>query len=296
MARRSRRRSMSVNFEGVSTEGGARIKEEGEYLLEVEACEAHSSQKNEGLKWTFKVAKGDFKGAKVRLYTMFNPESLWKLRQILEALGNDIPDSEYDIQPDEYVGQQMMGEIYLERFEGKKTAKLGEFWPTDGKEEEEDDTVSKSRGRKGDNEDEDERSRRSRSSRAKVEEDEEEKVKPRRRARDDDDEEEEERPARSSAKRASSKDDEEEDEEEDDRPTAKRASRRDEEDEDEDTDRRQSKKTKKNGRGNGEVTEDDVRGMSQSELEDLVEELSIDVDLSEFSSLRKMRDAVVKAM
>lgn len=47
--------------------------------------------------------------------------------------------------------------------------------------------------------------------------------------------------------------------------------------------------------GEGEVTADDINGMNQDELEELVEEHELDVDLDDYKTLRKKRTAVVDA-
>lgn len=47
--------------------------------------------------------------------------------------------------------------------------------------------------------------------------------------------------------------------------------------------------------GEGEVTADDINGMNQDELEELVEEHELDVDLDNFKTLRKKRTAVIDA-
>lgn len=79
--------------------------------------------------------------------------------------------------------------------------------------------------------------------------------------------------------------------EDEDEPKKGKKSRRDE-DEDDEEDEPKSKKGKAK---KIEVTEEDIRGMDQDELEDLIKTAKLDVDLSDFRNLRKMQAGVVAA-
>lgn len=96
--------------------------------------------------------------------------------------------------------------------------------------------------------------------------DEEEEAKPRKKSRrDDDDEEEDEKPAR--GKKRSRDDDEEE----------------------------EAPKGKKGKKPKVELTQEEIRDMDTDELEKLVDKHELDVDLSEFKTLKKQQNAVIDA-
>lgn len=97
-------------------------------------------------------------------------------------------------------------------------------------------------------------------------------------------------------------DDEEEDDKkkgkkEDDKKSSRRGKGKDDDGEEDD---------KKSGRGKGKgkgkkdkepegVTEDEVNEMNQDELEEVIKDLELDVDLSDYKTLKRMRAAVIKS-
>lgn len=108
--------------------------------------------------------------------------------------------------------------------------------------------------------------------RSKKDEEEDEVQKKRSRRKADEDEDEEEPPKRSRRKPK----DEDEDEEEDEPP------------------KRSSKKGSK--KAAEPPSQAEIKDMSQDELEDVIKEFELDVDLSDFKTLRKMQLAVVDAI
>src|SRR5487761_2301121 len=106
-------RVISVDMEGVSSEGGGSFHiPEGDYGMKVvEVTEETSKSGNEMLKWVFEGTEGKAKGKTFWLYTTLTPESLWKLKQTLEALGVEVPDSAMDLDLDELEGLECTGVV-----------------------------------------------------------------------------------------------------------------------------------------------------------------------------------------
>lgn len=191
MARRKAKSStLTVDFSNTES----KLKP-GEYLATVEEVSVETSQSNtEYLKWKFKLDAGG-----IAYYnTSLQPQALWNLRNLLEALGVEVPNSALDLDLEDMLGRELMVLIDEEEYEGRKRPKMTDFWPAeDG-------------GSKGkDDEDDD------------VEEEEEEapkKSSKKSRVVDDEDEEEDDEPAprKKSSKKKDEDEDEEEDEEEDD--------------------------------------------------------------------------------
>lgn len=185
MARRKAKSStLTVDFSNTES----KLKP-GEYLATVEEVSVETSQSNtEYLKWKFKLDAGG-----IAYYnTSLQPQALWNLRNLLEALGVEVPNSALDLDLEDMLGRELMVLIDEEEYEGRKRPKMTDFWPAeDG-------------GSKGKDEDDD------------VEEEEEEeapkKSSKKSRVVDDEDEEEDDEPA---PRKKSSKKDEDEDEEED---------------------------------------------------------------------------------
>lgn len=189
MARRKAKSStLTVDFSNTES----KLKP-GEYLATVEEVSVETSQSNtEYLKWKFKLDAGG-----IAYYnTSLQPQALWNLRNLLEALGVEVPNSALDLDLEDMLGRELMVLIDEEEYEGRKRPKMTDFWPAEdggskGKDDEDDDV-----------EEEEEEAPKKSSKKSRV-------------VDDEDEEEEDDEPA--PRKKSSKKDeDEEEDEEEDD--------------------------------------------------------------------------------
>lgn len=131
MVRKSRKAAgISVDFS--ETETNLTI-EEGSYLLEVEDVEVKTSE-NSGadyLAFTFKVADGKFKGKKVWHNCSLQPQALFNLRGLLEALGYEVPQGQMELDPADLIGEQCAAEVVHEVYQGKKKARVAEFFSPD---------------------------------------------------------------------------------------------------------------------------------------------------------------------
>lgn len=193
MARRASKRAKSSalsipSLAGVDT---MVVIPEGEYLAKVVTVEEGEGDKGPYLKWTIAVAEGDFEDKKAKpYYTSFAPDSLFNLRGMLEAVGVEIPDEAFELEPDDLVDLELMIAIEHETYQGKKQSVIVDFWPVD---EGEADPEPKEKPKRG-------------AKKAAAAEDEEEKPKRgRRSSRKDEEDEEEEKPARGKAKRSAKK-------------------------------------------------------------------------------------------
>lgn len=139
MARKSRK-SAGISVDFSETETNLTI-EEGPYLLEVEDVEVKTSE-NSGadyLAFTFKVVDGKFKGKKVWHNCSLQPQALFNLRGLLEALGYEVPQGPMELDPADLIGEQCGAEVVHEVYQGKKKARVAEFFSPGelGEEEEE---------------------------------------------------------------------------------------------------------------------------------------------------------------
>ncbi len=146
---------INVDFSGVKT---FKTIPEQNYLVEVTSCEEEtSSNKNPMLSWEFEVAEGKHKGAKLWYTTVLNKDSLWKLREVLEALGQEVPDDEMDLDLTELVGMQCGVNVLHEEYEGKMKAKIADFISKDDVDAGEDDSEEdEPKGKKSSKKDEEE--------------------------------------------------------------------------------------------------------------------------------------------
>lgn len=116
MARGRKAKTVKVDFQGVESNG---IPEEGRQLATVADCTLEVSD-NSGaqyLNWRFKCA-----GGTAWHTASLQPQALWNLRNILEALGLEIPDGEIDIDPAEFVDMQIGLDIEHEVYQRKPKA------------------------------------------------------------------------------------------------------------------------------------------------------------------------------
>ena len=114
----------------------------GPYILAVSSVEKKRSESsgNDYLSWEYKVAEGKHKGKKVWDNTSLQPQALWRLRNLLEAMGMEIEDGEMDIDLDDLAGELVGVEIENEKYQGKNKARIINFLEVselEGEEEEE---------------------------------------------------------------------------------------------------------------------------------------------------------------
>lgn len=107
---------------------------EGEYLVKVAEVTQEEGDKAPYLKWVFEVAEGKSEGGKLYNNTSLSEKALWNLKTMLEALGVEIPDDEFEIEPEEMIDLELMVSVELETFEGKKRPKIVDFWPVEEEE------------------------------------------------------------------------------------------------------------------------------------------------------------------
>lgn len=197
MAKRRAAKSSTLTVDFSNTE--SKLKP-GEYLAAVEEVSVETSPSNtEYLKWKFKLDEGG-----IAYYnTSLQPQALWNLRNLLEALGVTVPNSALDVDLEDLLGRELMVLIDMEEYEGKKRPKMTDFWPVEdgasSKKTEEDDVE--------DEEDEEEEAPRNKKSSKKS-----------RVVEDDEEEEEEEDEEEAPRNKKSSKKVVEEDDEDDEQP------------------------------------------------------------------------------
>jgi len=123
---------MTLDFSQVK-DGGAfspKHKEEGEYLGTFVSFEDTKSKNNNPM-WVFGIQLKDDRRAVYPVYCVLNPDSLWKLRQVLLAAGFKVPKKRLTIDGNRLVGKDVG--IFLEddEYEGKKKSVISSFFPAE---------------------------------------------------------------------------------------------------------------------------------------------------------------------
>lgn len=141
MARTSRKsrksNAIKVDFTGVESSGKL---EAGRQVLTVDGVPEMKTSENSGNDYINWKLKGE--GGTVYHTTSLQPQALWNLRNLLEAMGQEVPDGALDLDLDDYDGMELGAEIDHETYQGKKKPVVVDLFPLDeldgeGEEEEE---------------------------------------------------------------------------------------------------------------------------------------------------------------
>jgi hypothetical protein len=123
-------KKLSVDFTDVETRV---LIPEADYHAKVKKAEAKdsSSSNSQYIEWQFSIVDDNPKvnGQTVYYITSLLPQALWNLRNLLETLGVETPDSEMELELEEYVGLELMIHVEHETYEGKTRARVTEFTP-----------------------------------------------------------------------------------------------------------------------------------------------------------------------
>lgn len=313
MARRSKKTARTASFDGV----GKGFADGQEYLVCVKECTVEEGDSAPYL--SFKLeGTGEFEGSVMYHNGSMAPTALWRTRELFEAFLGDVPEGDFDIDEvaEEFVGKYAMCSTFADTYNGSKRIKPEDFWPNEGDVPEGGDGGGEAEIDIDDLDDADIKkvgkamgikSKRASTIRKELED-------------ADPDELYEVLADLGLVEEEGGEDGGGEDEEfdldelsDDDIKalaeameikvtarsrvnTLKKKLAAMDEDEVAEAWEELAEAGEEGGDGEGgEVTADDIAGMSQDELEELVEEHELDVDLDEFKTLRKKRTAVVDA-
>jgi len=123
--------AVKINFQGVTS---SVLIPEDDYLAKpVQAEQKKSKQKQPTIEWQYEITDGKFKGQKLYHNTSLQPQALWNLRGVLEAMGMDVPDGKMDVDLDAILAEapEVGVNVYQEVFDGKKKSKIGDIFPAD---------------------------------------------------------------------------------------------------------------------------------------------------------------------
>lgn len=126
-AGKKKKNVVKVNFAGVETR--AHITD-GSYHAKVAAASLEDGNAAQYIKWTFEIVSDDkANGRKLYYNTSLAPQALWNLRNLLETLGVETPDSETSLDLDGYIDLELMVRVESEVYEGKERPKVTDFTP-----------------------------------------------------------------------------------------------------------------------------------------------------------------------
>lgn len=135
---RTSRKSRIIEIDMTGVEVGGRLCPEGIHRVRVEEVtpETSTSSGKPYLAWRFRTVNGSH-----RLYhnTSLQPQALFNLKQVLIALGVEVPQSVMKLNLDKLVGRECYVEVEHELYEGRKKARIIDFLAKDSVEGDEED-------------------------------------------------------------------------------------------------------------------------------------------------------------
>lgn len=130
----SKKKSSQVVTVNLSEAVGGNVPE-GAYLMEVVEAEKTESQAgNDTISWKMKVADGPHSNKLLYYNTSLLPQALWNLRGLVEALGYEIEEGDMDLDLSAFVGDQFVGVVAHETYEGKKRPRIVDLLHVDSEE------------------------------------------------------------------------------------------------------------------------------------------------------------------
>ena len=99
-------KKISISADDLQGNGGGQITA-GEHEATVIGVEEFTSQAgNDGWKWIVQIG-----GLELKMYTMFTPESKWKLLEVMTSLGVPMEEGEIDFNPNDYINKKIGVEL-----------------------------------------------------------------------------------------------------------------------------------------------------------------------------------------
>lgn len=119
-------RLVNLNFEGVESGGGSVLVPEGDYGFKI-AKATNKKAKTSGnpmIVFDLKATKGPAKGVgkTIQHRCMLTKQSLWNLRNVLEAAGYTVPAKALKLDLDKLVNKELAGTVITEEGEYKDDA------------------------------------------------------------------------------------------------------------------------------------------------------------------------------
>ena len=121
------KKGISVDFSDTEKAG---VVEEGDYLVEVTEVEQKTSESSgaDYLSFELKITEGEFAGKKLFHNCSLQPQALFNLRAVLEALGMEVPQGTMELEVADLIGMQCGVSVAHEQYEGKTKARPVEFF------------------------------------------------------------------------------------------------------------------------------------------------------------------------
>lgn len=151
MAKNKSKKTSVVNVDLSNVESGGLVPE-GEILATVKGAEVLTSDSSGKtyIKWSLSTAKGP-----LFFNTSLQPQALFNLRGLLEAMNVEIPSGPMELDLDEMIGKQFIAIVEHEKYEGKLRARVSEYMTaTEAEDDDDEPEVNVDKGKKSSKKDE----------------------------------------------------------------------------------------------------------------------------------------------
>lgn len=119
-----------VDLSGTESRKGGRVKA-GDYAVKVKKAIADKSpqKKSPRIHFELEITEGKNKGKTLYHDCYLGADSLWKLRNTLEAMGEPIPSKKTKLNLKKYKGKELAVTVDLEEYDGKMQSKVVDVFP-----------------------------------------------------------------------------------------------------------------------------------------------------------------------
>ena len=123
---------ISVDMTGVESGGGGfTVIPEGDYIFAIKKVIKKTGDKGDYLRISFKATQGNPKGVGKTLdhICSLTKQSLWNLRNIMEAAGKTVPSKAIKIDLDKMLAWTVAGTVVDDEYNKKKKSTISAFFP-----------------------------------------------------------------------------------------------------------------------------------------------------------------------
>ena len=111
---------MKANFDFTNISNDFEILPKGEYVVHLFDVDLKKTQKGDNMYvLILKVAEGEHKGRQLFFNLPVMPQTMWKIKETLEAFGMEIPKSVVSIDFDELLGKKAIAIVGHREYQGK---------------------------------------------------------------------------------------------------------------------------------------------------------------------------------
>lgn len=121
--------TFNVDFSDVGSSDSKYYLEPGSYMVKIESVGKDIKEGGEYpyLKWEFSVSNKD--DMTLNVITSLSPKALFKLKELMEAVGVVVPEGAMTVNPTDYIGRVCMADVEDKTYNGKVYSNITKLKP-----------------------------------------------------------------------------------------------------------------------------------------------------------------------